>query len=63
MLLCKPSVGTYQETSSCNSSENTQPQSSQLAQPLWTDPGLRSGISVRKLISTFKFKKKSTGGK
>ena len=23
-----------------------------LAEPLWTDPGLKSGISVRKLIST-----------
>ena len=30
----------------------TQPQSPQLAEPLWTDPGLKSGISVRKLIST-----------
>ena len=30
------------------------PLSSQLAEPLWTDPGLKSGISVRKLISTLK---------
>ena len=30
----------------------TQPQSSLLAEPLWTDPGLMSGISVRELIST-----------
>ena len=37
-----------------NSSENTRSQSSQLAEPLWTDPGLKSGISVRKLISTKK---------
>ena len=37
-----------------NSSENTRSQSSQLAEPLWTDPGLKSGISVRKLISTLK---------
>ena len=29
-----------------NSSGYAQPQSSQLAQPLWTDPGLQSGISV-----------------
>ena len=36
-----------------NSSGNTQPQSSQLAEPLWTDPGLKSGISVRELISSF----------
>ena len=41
-----------------NSSGNTQSQSSQLAEPLWTDPGLKSGISVRKLISIKKKKKK-----
>ena len=35
-----------------NSPGNTQPQSSQLAEPLWTDPGIKSGISVRELIST-----------
>ena len=35
-----------------NSSGNTQLQSSQLAEPLWTDPGLKSGVSLRKLIST-----------
>ena len=35
-----------------NSSGNTPTQSSQLAEPLWTDPGLRSGISVRDLVST-----------
>ena len=28
-------------------SDTAQPQSSQLAEPLWTDPGLKSGISVR----------------
>ena len=33
-------------------------QSSQLAEPLWNDPGLKSGISVRELISTLKKKKK-----
>ena len=33
---------------------NSQPQSSQLAEPLWTDPGLKSGISVCELISTSK---------
>ena len=43
-----------------NSSGYTRSQSSQLAEPLWTDPGLKSGISVRELISTLK--KKSTGG-
>ena len=35
-----------------NSSGNTRSQSSQLAEPLWTDPGLMSGISLRELIST-----------
>ena len=37
-----------------NSSGNTQSQSSQLAEPLWTDVGLKSGISVCELISTLK---------
>ena len=40
-----------------NSSGNTRSQSSQLAKPLWTDPGLKSGMSVRELISTLKKKK------
>ena len=43
-----------------NSSGSTQSQSSQLAEPLWTDPGLKSGISLHELISTLK--KKSAGG-
>ena len=37
-----------------NSSGNTQSQSSQLTEPLWTDPGLKSEISVSELISTKK---------
>ena len=41
-----------------HSSGNTQSQSSQLAEPLWTDSGLKSGISVQELISTLKKKKK-----
>ena len=49
-----------------NSSGNTRSQSSQLAEPLWTDLGLKSGISLRELISTLKKKakkkKKSAGG-
>ena len=40
-----------------NSSENTQSLLSQIAEPLWTDPGLKSGISVHELISTSKKKK------
>ena len=31
---------------------NTQPQLSQLAEPLWTDPGLKSGISARANLHT-----------
>ena len=34
------------------------PRSSQPAEPLWTDPGIKSKISVRELISTSKKKKK-----
>ena len=58
ILLSRHNVGTYQENSSHATRQgNTQPRSSQLAEPLWTDPGLESGISVRKLISTSKKKK------
>ena len=35
-----------------NLSGNTQQQLFQLAEPLWTDPGLKNGMSVCKLIST-----------
>ena len=35
-----------------NSSGNTRPQSSHLAEPLLTDPGLKSGISACELIYT-----------
>ena len=44
-----------------NLSWNIRPQSSQLAEPLWTDPGIKSGIGVRELISTSK-QTKSAGG-
>ena len=37
-----------------NLSGNIRPQSSQLAEPLWTDPGIHSGINMRELISTSK---------
>ena len=43
-----------------NLSGNVRPQSSQLAEPLWTDPGIMSGISVSELVSTSKKKKKKT---
>ena len=39
-------------------SANTRPQSCQLAEPLWTDSALKSGISMRELISTLKNKNK-----
>ena len=35
-----------------NPSGNSRSQSSQLAEPLWTDPRVKSEISVRELIST-----------
>ena len=41
-----------------NSSGNTRPQSSQLAEPLWTDPGPKSGIGVRELSPLKKQTKK-----
>ena len=40
------------------SSGNTRLQSSQLAEPLWTDPGLKSGIGLHELVSTLKKKRK-----
>ena len=43
-------------------SGNTRPQSTLLAEPLWTYPGLKSGISMCESIST-KREKKSAGGK
>ena len=41
----------------CNLSGNIRSQSSQLAEPLWTDPGIKSGIGVRELISNLKKKR------
>ena len=53
MPLSSHSVGTCQETSShATCQANTRPQSSQLTEPLCTDPDLKSGIIVRDLIST-----------
>ena len=45
-----------------NLSGNIRPQSSQLAEPLWTDPGIKSGINVCKQISTSKKKKNVQAG-
>ena len=58
------SVGTYPGNElTRNLSGSTQSQSSQLAEPLWTDPGLKSGTTVSKLISTLKREReRRTGG-
>ena len=45
-----------------NLSGNIWPQLFQFAEPLWIDPGIKSGISARELISALKKKKKSAGG-
>ena len=47
MPLCRHSVGTYQENDlTLNWSGHTRPQSSQLAEPLWTDSRLTNGIGA-----------------
>ena len=59
MLLSRHCAETYRGNKlTCNSSRNTWSQSSQLVEPLWTDPGLKSGISMRALIYTLKKMKK-----
>ena len=58
-------VGTYQGNElTRNSSGNIRSQSSQLAEQLWTDPGLKSGMTVRTNLNfnKEKEKKKSAGG-
>ena len=60
MPLSTHTLGTYQVNElTRNSSMNSQPQSSQLAELLWTNPGLKSGVSVRELTS---IKKKKSAG-
>ena len=39
-------------------SGNIRPQSSRLAEPVWTDPGIKSENSARELISTLKKKQR-----
>ena len=56
MSLSGHSVGTYPERA--HLSGNIRPHSSQLAEPLWTDLGIKSGLSVRELTATLKKKKK-----
>ena len=61
-MLSRFSVGTYQGKEPTRSaSGNTGPRSPQLTEPLWTDPGLKNGISVHMLISTLKKKKRRRG--
>ena len=63
MLLSRHGVGTYQETGSHATRQGTLGHSlSQLAEPLWTDPGLMSGVNVCGLISTKENKKKNRAG-
>ena len=45
-----------------NVSGNIRPQSSELAEPLWTEPDVKSGIGVRELISTSNFKESAGEG-
>ena len=62
MLLSRDNVGTYTENElTSNLSGNIRPRSSQLAEPHWTGPGIKSGISVRELISTLKKKRRRLG--
>ena len=59
MPLSRHSVGSYpQNELTRNLSGNIRLQSSQLADPLWTDPGIKSEISVRELISASKKKRR-----
>ena len=54
-MLSRRRVGTFQGNElTRNLLGNAQPQLSQLTVPLWTDPGIKSGINVCKLISTSK---------
>ena len=56
-MLSGHSVEAYQGNElTLNLSGNTQPQLSQLAEPLWTNPDLKNGINVCELISTLKKK-------
>ena len=63
MPLSGHSVGTYPETSSHATCQGTfSHMLSQLAELLWTDPGIKSAISVHDLISTLKKRNKKKAG-
>ena len=52
-MLSSHSVGTYQEKElACNLSEDACLELSQLAEPLWTDPGPKIGTGEPELIFT-----------
>ena len=61
-MLSRHSVGSYPGYKLTHSSSgNTQPQLSQLTEPLWTYPGLKSGIGMCELISTSEEEKQRQG--
>ena len=63
MPLSGHSVGNYPETSSYKTCQETFSHSqTQLAEPLWTDPDIKSRITVCKLTSTQKKTEKSASG-
>ena len=60
MPLSRHSVRTYPEISSHATCQGKfLPQSFQLDEPPWADPGIKSEISVRELISTLKKKNRT----
>ena len=62
-MLSRHSVGTFKgDELARNSSRKIRSQSFQLALPLWTGPGMKSGIGVRDLIYISRPKKKNAGG-
>ena len=60
MPVSRNSMENYPETSSSATRQGTFGQSSQLGEPLWTDPGIKSEISVRELIFTLRKKVKNS---
>ena len=61
MTPSRHSVGNCGKQLKRSLSGNIRRQSSKLAEPLWNYPGIKSGISVRELISTLKKKKAQVG--
>ena len=67
-MLCGYSVGTFRENKvTRNSSKNTRPHSSQLAEPFLTDPALNNNfekveLALSELMSTSNKKNERAGG-